>query len=117
MRPARPHSPKGGTGDVLTGLIAGMMAQNPEDTRALLSWLRCIYTVLAGQRAAPGYFRAVCPGDRPSCTTCRRQCVSVRVYRTASEEETIGTRASDSHQLNRPCLVLLTGNLGAGRRR
>jgi tRNA threonylcarbamoyladenosine biosynthesis protein TsaE len=37
------------------------------------------------------------------------------VYRTASEEETIELGHQIAHQLKRPCLVLLTGNLGAGK--
>jgi hydroxyethylthiazole kinase-like uncharacterized protein yjeF len=50
-----PALAKGGTGDVLTGLIAGMMAQNPEDPGAAV--LAAVYLHgLAGQRAAQDTF-------------------------------------------------------------
>ena len=39
-----PALAKGGTGDVLTGLIAGMLAQYPDDRDAAVSSLRCICT-------------------------------------------------------------------------
>lgn len=46
-----PALAKGGTGDVLTGLIAGMMAQSPDDQLAAV--LAAVYLHgLAGQRAA-----------------------------------------------------------------
>jgi tRNA threonylcarbamoyladenosine biosynthesis protein TsaE len=41
--------------------------------------------------------------------------VSVREYRTRSEEETIDLGRQISAQLTRPCLILLIGNLGAGK--
>jgi tRNA threonylcarbamoyladenosine biosynthesis protein TsaE len=41
--------------------------------------------------------------------------VSARVYRTASEDETIELGQRIASELVRPCLVLLTGNLGAGK--
>jgi tRNA threonylcarbamoyladenosine biosynthesis protein TsaE len=41
--------------------------------------------------------------------------VSVRVYRTASEEDTVELGRQLATQLVRPCLILLTGNLGAGK--
>jgi len=41
--------------------------------------------------------------------------VSVRVWRTASEEETIALGRELARRLPRPCLVLLSGNLGAGK--
>jgi tRNA threonylcarbamoyladenosine biosynthesis protein TsaE len=41
--------------------------------------------------------------------------VSVRVYRTASEEETIALGRELGPQFPRPGLVLLTGNLGSGK--
>jgi tRNA threonylcarbamoyladenosine biosynthesis protein TsaE len=41
--------------------------------------------------------------------------VSARVYRTASEEDTIELGRQLATQLVRPCLILLTGNLGAGK--
>jgi tRNA threonylcarbamoyladenosine biosynthesis protein TsaE len=41
--------------------------------------------------------------------------MSVREYRTRSEEETIDLGRQISAQLTRPCLILLVGNLGAGK--
>ena len=41
--------------------------------------------------------------------------MSVREYRTRSEEETIDLGRQISAQLTRPCLILLIGNLGAGK--
>lgn len=41
--------------------------------------------------------------------------MSVRVWRTASEEETIALGRELARRLPRPCLVLLSGNLGAGK--
>jgi tRNA threonylcarbamoyladenosine biosynthesis protein TsaE len=41
--------------------------------------------------------------------------VSAREYRTRSEEETIEVGRQIAAQLIRPCLILLVGNLGAGK--
>ena len=41
--------------------------------------------------------------------------MSVRVYRTTSEEDTIELGRKIATELTRPCLVLLSGNLGAGK--
>lgn len=41
--------------------------------------------------------------------------MSARVYRTESEEQTIELGRKIATELTRPCLVLLTGNLGAGK--
>jgi tRNA threonylcarbamoyladenosine biosynthesis protein TsaE len=41
--------------------------------------------------------------------------VSVRVYRTASEDETIALGRTIASELARPCTVLLSGDLGAGK--
>ena len=41
--------------------------------------------------------------------------MSVREYRTRSEEETIELGRQIAAQLTRPCLILLVGNLGAGK--
>lgn len=41
--------------------------------------------------------------------------MSARIYRTASEDETIELGQKIALELTRPCLVLLTGNLGAGK--
>ncbi len=41
--------------------------------------------------------------------------MSVRVYRTISEEDTIELGRKIATELTRPCLVLLIGNLGAGK--
>lgn len=41
--------------------------------------------------------------------------MSVRVYRTTSEEDTIELGRKIATELTRPCLVLLIGNLGAGK--
>lgn len=41
--------------------------------------------------------------------------MSARVYRTSSEEDTIELGRKLATELKRPCLVLLVGNLGAGK--
>ena len=41
--------------------------------------------------------------------------MSARVFRTGTEEETIELGRAIALQLKRPCLVLLIGNLGAGK--
>lgn len=41
--------------------------------------------------------------------------MSARVYRTESEDQTIELGRKLATELTRPCLVLLTGNLGAGK--
>ena len=41
--------------------------------------------------------------------------MSAREYRTRSEEETIELGRQIAAQLRRPCLILLIGNLGAGK--
>ncbi|HYP08853.1 MAG TPA: tRNA (adenosine(37)-N6)-threonylcarbamoyltransferase complex ATPase subunit type 1 TsaE [Bryobacteraceae bacterium] len=41
--------------------------------------------------------------------------MSVRVYKTASEEDTIELGRKLATEIQRPSLVLLTGNLGAGK--
>jgi len=41
--------------------------------------------------------------------------VSARIYRTSSEEETIELGRKLASELKRPCLILLIGNLGAGK--
>ena len=41
--------------------------------------------------------------------------MSARIYRTSSEEETIELGRRLASELERPCLILLIGNLGAGK--
>jgi tRNA threonylcarbamoyladenosine biosynthesis protein TsaE len=41
--------------------------------------------------------------------------VSARRFRTNSEEDTIELGRQIAHELKRPCVVLLMGNLGAGK--
>ena len=41
--------------------------------------------------------------------------MSVRVYQTASEEDTVELGRKLATEITRPCLVLLIGNLGAGK--
>ncbi|HYI92393.1 MAG TPA: tRNA (adenosine(37)-N6)-threonylcarbamoyltransferase complex ATPase subunit type 1 TsaE [Bryobacteraceae bacterium] len=41
--------------------------------------------------------------------------MSARIYRTSSEEETIELGRKLASELKRPCLILLIGNLGAGK--
>src|SRR3954453_20741785 len=50
-----------------------------------------------------------------SWTIYRRPCVSARLYRTSSEEDTIDLGRKLATELTRPVLVLLIGKLGAGK--
>src|SRR5579884_889163 len=55
--------------------------------------------------------------SRPTCCViCRRRCVSApRIFHTRSEEETIELGRRIAGELPRKAVVLLIGNLGAGK--
>src|ERR1700686_1049624 len=56
------------------------------------------------------------PSSRPTCSTfCLRPCVKSRIYHTQSEEATIALGEALAAELPPQALVLLIGNLGAGK--
>ena len=78
----------GGSGDILTGMIAGLLAQFPE--RADQAVAAAVYLHgLAGRTRRAGARREVPDRHRPSAVSARRHGGVCRSYRTASEEETI----------------------------
>ena len=103
----------GGTGDVLTGMIAGFLAQFPSQPDQAVAAAVYLHG-LAGEIGA----RAL--GEKCLIATdilhiFRTPWRSVPTYRTASEEETIALGERLARALPVRGVVLLTGNLGAGK--
>ena len=70
---------------------------------------------LAGELGASGGGREIADGDRSAAIPSRAPWRNVPVYRTASEEETIALGERLARELPPGTVVLLIGNLGAGK--
>ena len=102
----------GGTGDILTGIVSGLLGQFPKDHDRAIAGAVYLHG-LAGQIAArhgrnKRLLRPICSSISP------RAYVPSRTFRTRSEEETIALGRSLAAELSAGA-VLLIGELGAGK--
>ena len=113
----------GGTGDVLTGMLAGLTAQFGSGFLARALAFGVYLHGLAGDHRLRMYWRSPADGLRPDSLLFRAPTTFLRRVRpwlasefiTHSSEETIARGREIGAALKPPVLILLSGDLGAGK--